>query len=66
MSDQKNDPKIERRKNEILGLFLITFAAISYFAIFSNSAGLLGDYMSRGYYFLVGSGSYILPLLFVY
>ncbi|PXV69358.1 FtsK/SpoIIIE family DNA translocase [Halanaerobium congolense] len=66
MSDQKNDPKIERRKNEILGLFLITFAAISYFAIFSNSAGLLGDYMSKAYYFLVGSGSYILPLLFIY
>lgn len=66
MSDQKNDPKIEKRKNEILGLFLITFAAISYFAIFSNSAGLLGNYMSRAYYFLVGSGSYILPLLFVY
>ncbi len=66
MSNQKNDPKIEKRKNEILGLFLITFAAISYFAIFSKSAGLLGNYMSRGYYFLVGSGSYILPLLFVY
>ncbi|MGM0499656.1 MAG: DNA translocase FtsK 4TM domain-containing protein [Bacillota bacterium] len=66
MSDQKNDPKIEKRKNEILGLFLITFAAISYFAIFSKSAGLLGDYMSKGYYFLVGSGSYILPLLFIY
>lgn len=66
MSDQKNDPKIEKRKNEILGLFLITFAAISYFAIFSKSAGFLGDYMSQGYYFLVGSGSYILPLLFVY
>jgi S-DNA-T family DNA segregation ATPase FtsK/SpoIIIE len=66
MSDRKNDPKIEKRKNEILGLFLITFAAISYFAIFSNSAGLLGNYMSRAYYFLVGSGSYILPLLFIY
>jgi len=66
MSDQKNDPKIEKRKNEILGLFLITFAAISYFAIFNKSAGLLGNYMSKGYYFLVGSGSYILPLLFIY
>jgi S-DNA-T family DNA segregation ATPase FtsK/SpoIIIE len=66
MSKQKNDPKIEKRKNEILGLFLITFAAISYFAIFSNSAGLLGNYISNAYYFLVGSGSYILPLLFVY
>ena len=66
MSKQKNDPKIEKRKNEILGLFLITFAAISYFAIFNNSAGLLGNYISTAYYFLVGSGSYILPLLFVY
>lgn len=66
MSKQKNDPKIEKRKNEILGLFLITFAVISYFAIFSNSAGLLGNYISTAYYFLVGSGSYILPLLFVY
>src|SRR6056297_2183762 len=66
MSDQKNDPKIEKRKNEILGLFLITFASISYFAIFNKSAGLLGNYMSKGYYFLVGSGSYILPLLFIY
>ncbi|TDO73027.1 DNA translocase FtsK [Halanaerobium saccharolyticum] len=66
MSKQKNNPKIEKRKNEILGLFLITFAAISYFAIFSNSAGLLGNYISSAYYFLVGSGSYILPLLFVY
>src|SRR6056297_1303195 len=66
MSKQKNDPKLEKRKNEILGLFLITFAAISYFAIFSNSAGLLGNYISTAYYFLVGSGSYILPLLFVY
>jgi len=66
MSKQKNDPKIEKRKNEILGLFLITFAAISYFAIFNSSAGLLGNYISKAYYFLVGSGSYILPLLFVY
>ncbi|RAK11165.1 DNA translocase FtsK [Halanaerobium saccharolyticum] len=66
MSKQKNDPKLEKRKNEILGLFLITFAAISYFAIFSNSAGLLGNYISNAYYFLVGSGSYLLPLLFVY
>ena len=66
MSKQKNDPKLEKRKNEILGLFLITFAAISYFAIFSNSAGLVGNYISTAYYFLVGSGSYILPLLFVY
>ena len=66
MSKEKKDLKIEKRKNEILGLFLITFAAISYFAIFSNSAGLLGDYISIAYYFLVGSGSYILPLLFVY
>ena len=66
MSKQKNDPKIEKRKNEILGLFLITFAAISYFAIFSNSAGLLGDYISNAYFFSVGSGSYVMPLLFVY
>ena len=66
MSKQKNDPKIEKRKNEILGLFLITFAVISYFAIFSGSAGLVGNYISSAYYFLVGSGSYILPLLFVY
>jgi len=66
MSKQKNDTRIEKRKNEILGLFLITFAAISYFAIFSRSAGLLGNYISSAYYFMVGSGSYILPLLFVY
>lgn len=66
MSKQKIDPKIEKRKDEILGLFLITFAIISYFAIFSNSAGFLGDYLSSAYYFLVGSGSYVLPLLFIY
>jgi S-DNA-T family DNA segregation ATPase FtsK/SpoIIIE len=66
MNEQKNDSRIEKRKNEILGLFLITFAAISYFAIFSSSAGLLGNYISSAYYFMVGSGSYILPLLFVY
>ena len=66
MSKQKNIAKIEKRKNEILGLFLITFAVISYFAIFSSSAGILGNYISTAYYFLVGSGSYILPLLFVY
>lgn len=66
MSNKKNDPQIEKRKNEILGLFLITFAAISYLAIFSNSAGLLGNYLSNAYYFLVGSGSYFFPLLFIY
>lgn len=66
MSNKNNDPRIEKRKNELLGLFLITFAAISYFAIFNDSAGLLGDYISSAYYFLVGSGSYILPLLFIY
>ena len=49
MSKQKNDSRIEKRKNEILGLFLITFAAISYFAIFSGSAGLLGNYISSAY-----------------
>ncbi|MGM0548127.1 MAG: DNA translocase FtsK 4TM domain-containing protein, partial [Bacillota bacterium] len=66
MSNKKNDSQIEKRKNEILGLFLITFAAISYLAIFSNSAGLLGNYLSNAYYFLVGSGSYFFPLLFIY
>nr|WP_255666619.1 DNA translocase FtsK [Halanaerobium polyolivorans] len=49
-----------------MGLFLITFAAISYFAIFSSSAGLIGDSISAAYYYLVGSGSYILPLIFIY
>lgn len=66
MSQQKIDAKTEKRKNEILGLFFITFAIISYFAILSDSAGILGDYLSRGYYFLVGSGSYLLPLFFIY
>lgn len=64
--EPQDNNQIEKRKNEILGLFLITFAVLSYFAIFSSSAGLLGDYISTAYYFLVGSGSYLLPLLFVY
>ncbi|MCC3143869.1 DNA translocase FtsK [Halanaerobium sp. Z-7514] len=66
MAKNKKDLKLEKRKNELLGLFLITFAAISYFAIFSSSAGLIGDSISAAYYYLVGSGSYILPLIFIY
>ena len=66
MAKNKKDLKLEKRKNELLGLFLITFAAISFFAIFSSSAGLIGDSISAAYYYLVGSGSYILPLIFIY
>ncbi|ADQ14724.1 FtsK/SpoIIIE family DNA translocase [Halanaerobium hydrogeniformans] len=66
MAKNKQDLKLEKRKNELLGLFLITFAAISFFAIFSSSAGLIGDSISAAYYYLVGSGSYILPFIFIY
>jgi S-DNA-T family DNA segregation ATPase FtsK/SpoIIIE len=63
---KKNDPKIEKRKDELLGLFLITFAAISIFAVFSGSAGLIGNTLKSAYYYLVGIGSYLLPFLFIY
>ncbi|MFW6273482.1 MAG: DNA translocase FtsK 4TM domain-containing protein [Halanaerobium sp.] len=63
---KKNDPKIEKRKDELLGLFLITFAAISIFAVFSSSAGLIGNTLKSAYYYLVGVGSYLLPFIFIY
>lgn len=66
MEESKIDSKLEKRKNEILGLFLIAFALISFFAIFNSSAGLIGNYLSQAYYFTFGSGSYVLPIFFIY
>ncbi len=66
MSGKNSNHNIEKRKDELLGLFLITFAAVSIFAVFSSSAGIIGNKISSAYYYLVGSGSYLLPFLFVY
>lgn len=45
---------------------LFRSAAISIFAVFSNSAGLIGNTLNAAYYYLVGIGSYILPFVFIY
>ncbi|RCW51530.1 DNA translocase FtsK [Halanaerobium sp. MA284_MarDTE_T2] len=61
-----NKNHIEKRKNEILGIFFITLGIISGISLLSSSAGMLGSFISRLYYYLLGYGAYTVPIIFVY
>jgi len=54
---------IEKRKNEIIGILIIAFAALSAISIFTNTAGFIGRKMAEIYFFLIGYGSYVIPLI---
>ncbi|MGM0601725.1 MAG: DNA translocase FtsK 4TM domain-containing protein [Bacillota bacterium] len=66
MSKKNKNSTIEKRKNEILGIFFITLGIISGISLLSTSAGMLGSFISRLYYYLLGSGAYTVPIIFVY
>ncbi len=64
MAENKESKNIEKRKNEILGILLITLGAVSGIALFSSTGGVIGDTLTEYYKQLTGLGSYLMPFLF--
>lgn len=58
-----NNEIIEKRKNEIIGILIVSMAILSSLAIFTSAAGLVGEVLSDTYFKVIGLGSYIIPLL---
>ncbi len=61
----ENEDILEARKNEVLGILIITLGVFSGFAIFTSSTGMLGAILADIYFRVTGVGAYILPLLFI-
>ncbi|MFW5992182.1 MAG: DNA translocase FtsK 4TM domain-containing protein, partial [Halanaerobiaceae bacterium] len=53
----------EKRKNEILGILLTALGLFSGIAIFTSSAGLVGQMLVDFYTRIIGSGCYLIPVL---
>lgn len=60
-----NDEIIEKRKNEILGILIIALAILSAIALFTDTAGIVGRELSRVYYYIIGYGAFMFPVLFM-
>ncbi|MEJ6951652.1 FtsK/SpoIIIE family DNA translocase [Natronospora cellulosivora (SeqCode)] len=58
-----NQEILEKRKNEILGILIIALAILSSIAIFTDTAGIVGQELSNFYDFIIGRGSFVIPLL---
>lgn len=56
---------IEKRKNEILGILIITLGILSFISLFTTTGGLVGQQLAKAYFQIIGTGSYLLPLLLV-
>ncbi|MFW5982023.1 MAG: DNA translocase FtsK 4TM domain-containing protein [Halanaerobiaceae bacterium] len=54
---------LEKRKNEILGILIVSLALLSSIAIFTDTAGIVGSKLSSFYQIIIGVGSFIIPLL---
>lgn len=54
---------IEKRKNEIIGILIIALAILSAITLFTGTAGIIGRKLSQIYFYIIGYGSYIIPVL---
>ncbi len=57
--------EIEKRKNEIIGILLVTLGILSSIALFTSTTGILGNILSNIYKRIFGTGGYIFPFLFI-
>jgi len=60
---KKGDIKIEKRKNEILGIMLTAFSIFFFLTIYFGYNSMLGDRMVEIFRLLIGEGIYILPVM---
>ncbi len=60
-----NDEIIEKRKNEILGILIIALSVLSAIALFTDTAGIVGKELSQVYYYIIGYGAFMFPVLFM-
>ena len=68
MSDQSKAKEakeeiLEKRKNEIIGILIITLGLFSGLSIFTQTTGMLGKILSDFYFKIAGWGTYLFPLL---
>ena len=65
MSKKKNkgDLKIEKRKNEILGIMLVAFSLFFFLTIYFGYTSMLGDRLVEIFRSIIGEGIYILPIM---
>ncbi|MGM0445728.1 MAG: DNA translocase FtsK 4TM domain-containing protein [Bacillota bacterium] len=65
LSKQKNTEltKIEKRKNEILGIMITAFSIFFFLSIYLGYRSLLGDKIIDIFRFVIGHGVYILPFM---
>lgn len=61
---KKEDIKIEKRKNEILGIMLTAFSLFFLITIYFSYNSMLGDRLVEFFRALFGEGIYILPFIF--
>ncbi|MFW5998752.1 MAG: DNA translocase FtsK 4TM domain-containing protein [Halanaerobiaceae bacterium] len=64
-SEEVDKKIIEKRKNEILGILLITLGLFSGLSLFTGTTGMIGEILSNFYLNITGIGSYLFPLLFI-
>ncbi|MFW6256831.1 MAG: DNA translocase FtsK [Bacillota bacterium] len=65
MAEESRQEILEKRKNEIIGILMISFGIYSALALFSSGAGMIGENLANFYFLIVGLGSYIIPVLFI-
>ncbi len=64
LNDEKEYAETEKRKNEIIGILIITLGILSLISIFT-STGLAGEVLIKSYKYLIGSGYYLIPILLI-
>lgn len=61
--NKKKDKKIEKRKNEIIGIMLTALSVFLIITIYFNYKSIVGDSFVQIFRMLVGQGIYFLPIL---
>ncbi|HKL12478.1 MAG TPA: DNA translocase FtsK 4TM domain-containing protein [Halanaerobiales bacterium] len=60
---KKGDIKIEKRKNEILGIMITAFSIFFFLTIYFGYNSMLGDRIVEIFRLIMGEGIYILPIM---
>ncbi len=54
-----------KRKYEFAGIALMVLAVLNALSLFTQSAGLIGDFVNEGFRYLIGQAVYFIPLILV-
>lgn len=60
-----NNIKDKKYNKEILGIIIISFGILSAISLFSNKTGIVGAFLKKIYFTLMGFGGYIFPLIII-